>query len=166
MLTLVRARLVQRQCTGESCTIIFSIVFDLIILSLYAESRACMWVMAFLDPYLKHSNCREQMTTSNLLYLSYSKQDMQDTASQKIFSYLTEASQTKRVTSQWLHSSYIWINVSQRLVLHSSFYLFQKNKTAKMKTSYKNVLGNSLTMKYVSSSQIPAVWRLLITRHF
>lgn len=82
------------------------------------------------------------------------------------FSYFTEASQTKQVTSQWLQSSCMWINVSQRLVLHSSLYLFQKNKTAKMKTSYKNVLGNSLTMKYVSSSQIPVIRRLLITRHF
>lgn len=35
-----------------------------------------------------------------------------------------------------------------------------------MKTSSKNVLGNSLTIKYVSSSQIPTIWRLLITRHF
>lgn len=166
MLTLVWAGLVQRQCTRESCTILFIIVFELIILSHYAESRTFMRVMVFLHPYLKHSNYREQMNKWNLSYLSNSRQDMQDIVSQKIFSYLTEASQTKQVTSQWLHSSCMWINVSRRLVLHSSLYLFQKNKTAKMKTIYKNVLGNSLTMKYVSSSQIPAIWRLLITKHF
>lgn len=34
-----------------------------------------------------------------------------------------------------------------------------------MKNSSKNVLG-SLTIKYVSISQIPTIWRLLIIRHF
>lgn len=124
-LTLAQVGLVQRPHTGQSYSILFSIGFELIILmkvTMQKLEHACKswhsWILSW-------NMATMESKWINRIYHIYDIQ-MKGNVRKLYVILLRPIRQNKYFlnSKKYPYSSHIWINVSQRLILHSSLYLY------------------------------------------